>query len=318
MAKRNRDLEPPIASRSTLGYFVREALRRIWLSKRTSFAAVSMIAIALLILGGFLLVAANLDAAIGRWQERSKLTIYLATQVTPEQVAALETELDASPSFRSRESVSREEALVRFKQAFGELSGVVDELEENPFPASIEVDVPAQVVESPDFNSRVESLRANPAVDDVQFDWEWIARLRRLVDAMSLAGWIAGGILAIAATFTIANVIRLTMILYREEIDIMRLVGATERIIRGPFLMEGILQGLLGGGIAVAILWGGFTAAKRALDPSGALLWSFLFSTFLSWRAIALLILAGVAAGLFGSWISVREWTEENATVIGP
>jgi cell division transport system permease protein len=108
------------------------------------------------------------------------------------------------------------------------------------------------------------------------------------------------------------------MILYREDIDIMRLVGATERIIRGPFLMEGILQGLLGGAIAVGILRAAFTLARRALDPSGALLWSFLFSTFLSWRTVALLILAGMAAGLFGSWISVREWTEEKATVIAP
>ncbi len=135
---------------------------------------------------------------------------------------------------------------------------------------------------------------------------------------MRLVGWIVGGILAVAATFTIANVIRLTMILYREEIDIMRLVGATERIIRGPFLMEGILQGLLGGGIAIGLLWTAFTFARRALDPSGALLWSFLFSTFLPWRSLALLVVAGVLAGLFGSWISVREWSEESATSIVP
>lgn len=134
MALPERDSEPSIASRSTLGYFFREALRRIWLSKRTSFAAVSMIAIALFILGSFLLLATNLDAAIGRWQERSKLTVYLVPQAAPETLAALEAELDLYPPFRRRETVSREEALVRFQQAFGELSGVVDELDENPFP----------------------------------------------------------------------------------------------------------------------------------------------------------------------------------------
>jgi cell division transport system permease protein len=315
MALPPRDVEPSIASRSTLGYFIREALRRIWLSKRTSFAAISMIAIALLILGGFLLLATNLDAAIGRWQERSKLTIYLAPEVSAESLAALEAELDLHAPFARRETVSREEALARFKQAFGELSGVVDELDENPFPASIEIEVPSSAIESIDFNRRVDRLRALEGVDDLQLDWEWIARLRRLVDAMNLIGWIAGGILAVAATFMIANVIRLAMILYREEIDIMRLVGATERIIRGPFLVEGIIQGLLGGGIAVGILWLAFTFAKRALDPSGALLWSFLFSTFLPWKSVALLLAAGVTAGLLGSWISVREWSEETATI---
>jgi cell division transport system permease protein len=313
MPARPRDQEPVLASRSTLGYFAREALRRIWISKRTSFLAISMITIALLILGSFLLLAANLENAIGAWQERSKLTIFLRADANESDLAALEAELATFPAFSERLFVSRDEALHRFKSWFGELSGVVDELDENPFPASFEVQVPPSALETVEFNRRLDRLRAHPAVDDLQFDWEWIARLRRLVNAMSLIGWIAGGILAVAAAFTIANVIRLTMILYREEIDIMRLVGATERIIRGPFLAEGVFQGLFGGILAIGILWGGFRLAQHYLDPSGALLWSFLFSTFLSWQTVAILIAAGVLAGLFGSWVSVREWTEEAA-----
>ncbi|HVR43984.1 MAG TPA: permease-like cell division protein FtsX [Thermoanaerobaculia bacterium] len=316
MAGLDRDREPTIASRSTLGYFVREALRRIWLSKRTSFLAVSMITIALLILGSFLLVAENLEAAIGQWQESSKLTIYLRTGATDDDITALESELASFPAFSTRDFVSRDEALGRFKTHFDELAGVVDELDENPFPSSFEIEVPTAALDSLDFNRRLDRIRDHPAVDDVQFDWEWIARLRRLVHAMSLIGWIVGGILGVAAAFTIANVIRLTMILYREEIDIMRLVGATERIIRGPFLMEGILQGLIGGLAAVGLLWGLFRLAHRLLmAPAGALLWGFLFNTFLPWEKIAILIAGGVLAGLFGSWISVREWTEERATM---
>ncbi|HEY8713168.1 MAG TPA: FtsX-like permease family protein, partial [Thermoanaerobaculia bacterium] len=126
------------------------------------------------------------------------------------------------------------------------------------------------------------------------------------------AGVIAGGILAIAAAFTIANVIRLTMMLYREEIDIMRLVGATERIIRGPFVFEGILQGLAGGAVAVVILYAVFHAARHALAPASSLLWGFLFTTFLPWQKIVALILGGTFAGWFGSWLSVRERTEES------
>ena len=313
MPARPRDHEPVFASRSTLGYFAREALRRIWIAKRPRFLAISMITIALLILGSFLLLAANLEKAIGAWQERSKLTVFLRADVTEAQIAALEDELESYPAFEERLFVSRDEALRRFKTWFGELSGVVDELDENPFPASFEVQVPPRALDSVEFNRRLDRLREHPAVDDLQFDWEWIARLRRLVQAMSLIGWIAGGILAIAAAFTIANVIRLTMILYREEIDIMRLVGATERIIRGPFLVEGVFQGLFGGILAIGILWGGFRLAQHYLDPAGALLWSFLFSTFLPWQTVAILIGAGMLAGLFGSWVSVREWTEEAA-----
>ena len=100
--------------------------------------------------------------------------------------------------------------------------------------------------------------------------------------------------------------------LYREEIDIMRLVGATERIIRGPFLFEGILQGLIGGTAAVALLFGLFTAARQTLAPANSLLWGFLFTTFLPWQKIVALIIGGTFAGWFGSWLSVRERAGES------
>src|SRR6202030_2638981 len=112
-----------------------------------------------------------------------------------------------------------------------------------------ECEVASETVQSRAFESTIAGLRAVNGVDQVQFDWQWIARLKRLVGIINLAGIVTGGILAVAAAFTIANVIRLTMLLYREEIDIMRLVGATERMIRGPFLIEGVLQGLIGAGV---------------------------------------------------------------------
>jgi cell division transport system permease protein len=143
-------------------------------------------------------------------------------------------------------------------------------------------------------------------VDQVQYDWEWIARLQRIVNVINLIGIVAGGILAIAAAFTIANVIRLTMMQYREEVEIMRLVGATERIIRGPFVFEGILQGTLGGLLALGLLYLAFESARRSLDPSSSILWGFLFAGFLSWQKAAALVAGGTVAGWLGSWLSVR------------
>jgi len=147
----------------------------------------------------------------------------------------------------------------------------------------------------------------------VQFDWEWVRRLKRVVNIVNVVGLIAGGILALAAAFTIANVIRLTMMLYREEIEIMRLVGATERIIRGPFLIEGILQGILGAMLAVLLLFATFETARRMLLPSNSLIWSFLFNGFLPWQKIVALVIGGMIAGYLGSWLSVRESGEEPA-----
>jgi cell division transport system permease protein len=305
-----RDAEIP---RSTVGYFVREALRRLWVSKRTSFMAVAMIAISLLILGAFLLLSENLSRAVTRWQGSSRVTVYLDADATPAQVHDVDAFLAAHRDFGSRRLVTKEEALARFKSYFTNLNEVVGELDENPFPASFECTVTPRTAQSSVFAREVAELRAIAGVDQVQLDWDWVRRLRRLVDVVNVAGFVAGGILAIAAAFTIANVIRLTMMLYREEIEIMRLVGATERIIRGPFLIEGLLQGTLGALVAVGLLFGAYELARRLIPPASSLLWGFLFAGFLPWQKILGLIAGGMLAGWLGSWISVRERTEETA-----
>jgi len=305
-----RDAEIP---RSTVGYFFREAVRRIWVSKRTSFVAVAMIAISLLILGSFLLLSENLGRAVTKWQGSSRVTVYLDADATPAQVHDVDVFLATHRNFGGRRFVTKEEALARFKSYFTNLSEVVGELDENPFPASFECNVTPRVAQSSAFAREVGELRGIAGVDQVQLDWDWVRRLRRLVDVINVTGFVAGGILAIAAAFTIANVIRLTMMLYREEIEIMRLVGATERIIRGPFLIEGLLQGTIGALVAIGLLFAGYETARRLIPPASSLLWGFLFAGFLPWQKILGLVAGGMLAGWLGSWISVRERTEETA-----
>ena len=302
--------EPEVPS-NTFSFFFREAVRRIWVSKRTSFVAVAMIAISLLIVGLFLLVAENLGRAAEEWQGKSRVVVYLEPEATPAQIAAVDQWLGSRPELARREIVSREEALRRFKTWFTNLSDVVGQLDDNPFPTSFEIDVDPRTAQSRAFVQSIGALRSMTAVDQVQYDWEWIERLRRVVQVINAAGLIAGGVLAIAAAFTIANVIRLTMMLYREEIEIMRLVGATERIIRGPFLIEGFLQGTIGGIVAVVLLYVGYEAARRSLAPSSSILWGFLFTGFLPWQKIAALVAGGMFAGWIGSWLSVRERASE-------
>lgn len=298
--------EPEVPS-NTFSWFFREALRRIWVSKRTSFVAVAMIAISLLIVGTFLLVAENLGRAAARWQGKSRIVIYLEPSATQQQAKAVDAFLAARPELSQRRFVTREEALARFKSYFANLSEVVGQLDENPFPPSYEVEVDPRLAQSRGLVNNITILRAMAGVEQVQYDWEWLTRLRRLVNVINIIGLVAGGILGIAACFTIANVIRLTMLLYREEIEIMRLVGATERIIRGPFLLEGFIQGTIGGVLAVALLFALYEFSRRSLAPSSSILWSFLFLGFLPWQKIAALIAGGMLAGWFGSWLSVRE-----------
>jgi cell division transport system permease protein len=286
-------------------------MRRLWVSKRTSFVAVAMIAISMLIVGFFLLLSENLSRAAEQAQGKSRVDVYLSADATPAQISAVDRYLASHPDLVRRRFVSRDEALRRFVSYFANLNGVVSQLDSNPFPPSFECDIAPQTMQSTPFLREVKELRGIAGVDDVQFDWEWVRRLKRVVNVVNIAGIIAGAVLALAAAFTIANVIRLTMMLYREEIDIMRLVGATERIIRGPFLVEGFLQGTLGALFAVALLFGSFEAARTWIAPANSLIWSFLFNGFLPWQKIGVLVAGGMLAGTLGSWLSVRESGEE-------
>lgn len=296
-----------------VNYFFSEALRRIWVSKRTSFVAVAMIAISMLIVGFFLLLSENLGRAAEQAQGKSRVDVYLAADATPAQIAAVDRFLAVHPDLARRRFVSKDEALRRFISYFANLNGIVSQLDANPFPASFECDIDPQTMQSPAFLRAAKELRGISGVDDVQFDWEWVRRLKRVVSIVNIAGIVAGAVLALAAAFTIANVIRLTMMLYREEIDIMRLVGATERIIRGPFLVEGFLQGTIGAAFAVAMLFGSFLLARRFVAPANSLIWSFLFNGFLPWQKLAALVAGGMIAGTLGSWLTVRESGEEAA-----
>ena len=308
----SRDREPEVPS-STLTWFFREAFRRLWVSRRTSFVAIAMIAISLLILGFFLLIAENLSRTAERWKGRSRVTIYFAPDATQAQIDAVEALLAAKPAFAERRFVSREAAQLRFRTQFPKLDDVVAQLGENPFPASIEIDAPPKLVRMPVFAQDMGVVETSPGVDEIAYDWQWVERVERTVEIVSVVGLVAGGILAIAAAFTIANVIRLTMMLYREEIEIMRLVGATETMIRGPFVIEGLLQGVFGGLLAIALLFGIYSAARQSLDGASSLAWNFLFAGFLPWQTLLSLVGGGVAAGLIGSWFSARERVQEEA-----
>lgn len=297
----------PDLPKNTVSWFFREAVRRLWVSKRTSFVAVAMITISLLLVGCFLLVAENLSRAAEEWQGKSRVIVYMNAEASPQQIAAVDRYLASQRELAGRRFVTREQALVKFKTYFANLADVVGQLDDNPFPPSFEVDVPPALAQSRRFLQQMTAVGAMAGVDQVQYDWQWIERLRRLVRVINIAGLVAGGVLAIAAAFTIANVIRLTMMLYREEIEIMRLVGATERIIRGPFLIEGFLQGMIGALLAVGLLYALFEASRRALAPSSSIVWSFLFRGFLPWQKVAALLAGGMLAGWFGSWLSVRE-----------
>lgn len=271
-----------------------------------------MIATALTILGIFILISENLGRVVARQTGSTQLVVYLDPDVTEGQVAAIRQFIDGQPVLGATTFVSQEQASARFRETFPNLRSVIDDLDQSPFPASFEVEVDEEGIDTRQFFDAMGSLRKLDGVEELQYNWEWIASLRNLVRMVRLTGLVVGGILAIASAFMIANVIRLTMILYREEIGIMRLVGATEAMVRIPFLIEGLIQGLIGGLLAVGVLAGIYYGGLGAMDEADVLLLNSLFADFLSPSSLVWLVVGGAVAGLFGSWIAVRDSRDEG------
>ena len=188
--------------------------------------------------------------------------------------------------------VSRTEALDRFRALFRDLRTLPDDLGENPFPASLEVSLRADHQSPREVQRLVHDFERAPGVQEVQYDLLWIERLATAVRLVRGVGLFLGGILVLAGVFTISNVIRLTIYAREDELDIMRLVGATQAYVRGPFVVEGMIQGGLGGLVSVrASSWLALRLLTRDLATASEVLGRASIS--LPRRALGPVLVAG-------------------------
>jgi cell division transport system permease protein len=287
-----------------LGYFFVEAFTSLWRSRLVNAISIGTIAVSLFVLGAFLTVAGNLGDVVSKWTEKIQIIVYLEADIEDRVLASLENRLREDPAVESLDLVDRAEALERFKTLFRDLSSLPEDLGENPFPASFEVNLrPSH--QSPLEVQRLAELFADvPGVQEIQYDLLWIERLATGVRLLRGVGAFLGGILVLAGIFTISNVIRLTVYAREDELDIMRLVGATRAYVKGPFVVEGMLQGGLGGFLAAGLLWLTLRWLARDLATS-ELLGRTAFA--LPTQITLALVIGGMAVGVVGSLVSLRR-----------
>src|SRR5262249_36613787 len=187
--------------------------------------------------------------------------------------AAVEQALAPGNLVASFEFVSKEEATRRFKQTFAELAGTLDSLDANPLPPSYEVRLHATSAAHSGVEGLVDRLRNLAGVSDVRYDRQWLERLLAAGARVRVVVLVLGAVLTVAAALTVANVVRLALHARRDELEIMQLVGAPLVYIRGPFVMEGILQGGFGAAVALVALSAVFLVGRsRYLAPLAAAL----------------------------------------------
>ena len=287
-----------------LQYAIEEAVLSLRRGRQAGALSTATIALALFVLGAFLVVTANLEHLATEWGSVAEMSVYLKDDLTQDQRRAIEQELAPGDVVAAREYVSKTDALARFRQTFSDLTTTVDTLGENPLPASYEVRLQSGATAADSVDRLANRLRDTAGVADVRYDRQWLSRLLSIVTIVRRVGFGLGALLTLAAALTVANVVRLALYARRDELEIMQLVGAPTAYIRGPFVMEGVLQGGLGALIALAALTLAFFVVRgRYLTPLASAV-SLSSVRFLPAEVCVLLVVGGMAVGCVGGIVA--------------
>jgi len=277
----------------------REAILTFRRAPLLSLLSIITIAFALYVVGLFGLVALNLQLALKQVEERVEIVAYLLRNTPPEAVALASQEISAFPEVVSVTFVSDEEALRRARSGLVEFRDAYRDLQVNPLPASLEIKLKDGFRDAATVRAVADRLRGYNFIEEVRYGREWVEKLDHLRNLSGIVVLMIGLAFAVVAVVIIGVTIRITVLQRAKEIMIMRLVGATNWFIRGPFLVEGALKGFLGGLLSAAMCYGSYLLFRGNAEMSREGL------IFFKTPQLILGVLFGVAIGLGGSLVSV-------------
>ncbi len=280
---------------------LREALAGFRRAPLLTGLSAAMMGLALFVVGLFAVSTHNLREALRTVEERVEVVAFVRDDARSGEVELAVGDLQGMPEVRAVRYVSKEEALRKAREELPEFQEVFTDLDMNPLPASLEIEL---VPESrgPEGIERVfQRARAYPFVEDVRYGREWVEPLFTLRRVGAVATAVLGGAFAGVAVLIIGTAVRIAIFARKDEIYVMRLVGAKDSFIRAPFLLEGALSGVAGGLLAILLTWMAWAAVDR-------------FLVELSWIPAAWIgagILAGGVMGLLASRLAMRRYLRE-------
>ena len=285
-------------------YAFEEAFSGLVRRRALTVVSVATIGASLGVFGLFFSIARAGRSLVDSLASKVQVVIYVSPDLADADRAALVARIKGQSAVKGVEERTAEEALTRFKALFPDLAAVPEEIGETPFPPSIEVSLKPELAPAPVVSNLIESWRKTAGVDDVHYDAILVSRLSAFVGLIKGLALVLGLVLAAASAFTIANVIRLSVYSREDEIEIMRLVGASKGFIRGPFLVEGSLSGAFGGLLASGLL--ALVLRKIIQALRGAQMGTTLAPTL---GALDVFALVGIGAlvGLLGSLVSLGK-----------
>jgi len=295
-----------------LWYLFCEGWVNLRMNRTTTVVAILTTAFTLACVGIFLLLYVNLRNAADWLQEDIRVIVYLDDQISTDDAQALEEKLMADRMVAAIRHISKEEALGEFRSEFPSDSYLLEGLGENPLPASFVV-TPAPNYRSPDAVQRwAERVLTMAGVVKVDYNQEWIDALAELTRYIELTAIGVGVILSAAAITIIGNTIRLALFARRDEVEILRLIGATRSFIRIPYFLEGAILGACGSALALGMLKLGFELFRRQIAVAGRFQGMEEMVAFFPLPISLMFVAVGMGLGVAGSMVSMRRFGERQ------
>jgi cell division transport system permease protein len=286
-------------------HFVRKALADIKSNRFLNLITIITISLSILVVSVFLLFFENASRVIESWNQGGRAMVYLTDEFTLDRLPKIEKELISISQIEKVQFISKTQALEKMKEILSSHSVFLNNLKDNPLPDAMEI----QIASTSDF-SQIEDLAMQikkvPYVAEVEYGQGWLGKFLKVFNLFKITGYAMCTLFFFIALFITANTVRLAFYSRRLEVEIMRLVGATETFIKAPFYVEGLIQGFLGGLLGLAILMAAFLTVSSGIAQN---LSSYVYFDvqFLSIKTIIIIILGSTFLGWFGCYLSLKQ-----------
>jgi len=292
-----------------MNQFVTRAIKDIFKNGYLNTVAVTTIALSIFIVSAFGLFILNTNDMITAWKKGIRIMAYLRSGISSEKLVEIEFKIKQHDGVQDAHFISKEEALIFLREKMKGQSSLLEDLDKNPLPDAFEISLALSLKDMTDIETLAERIESIPLVTDVEYGQVWLKRFVNIFNLFRLAAFGMGGLFFMASVFIIGNTIRLVLYSRREEIEIMRLVGATERFIKIPFYIEGFILGALGGLIGIIASFLGFLLVSSNIFQ-GISSDLFMIRFFPSDISLGI-ILCSIFVGWLGCYLSLKQFLKE-------
>jgi len=287
-----------------LRYFILRAFHNMGGNLFPNMTTIGIITVSMLIFSAFSLIALNLTSFLKIWEDKIGIIVYLKKGTLANDVESTLKNIRQIEGVEAVTYVSPSDAMAFMEAKLGSQKNLLGGIQSGVLPSSFEIKLKKDYRNSTKIKEVASRLKQFPPIEEIQYGQEWVETFSVLVHLIRLTQWILGGLLLVAMIFIISNTLQLTVSSRREEIEIMHMVGASPAFIQIPFYIEGIIQGLLGTGLAMLLLLLLHHFFFLYLPPSMKEWMAGIPILFLPPKTIARILSGGMILGLFGSFIA--------------